>query len=215
MKKILLSSLAVYAFSQDTHALENTYLKMSFGYAFTNNPSSITAQADNKPMFGTNEKIRNQVSLGIAAGLRVLDNLRTELSLEFRPRTKFSLVDNVPEIGVGHFTNMTLMFNTYYDHNIYDSTKAYLIAGLGWSRNQTTRIYWPVVNQHEGGKSVNKLAWALGAGLVYKVTEKWDIDFGYRLINIGGLKNTGQYDDNTSGEPTKWKMFITIPLWQE
>ena len=103
------------------------------------------------------------------------------------------------------------MLNSYVSipHHFNEKFQPYLMGGLGLAHNKTTNIYWPLAVQTEFGHDTNRLAWQVGIGSLYSLSNSVDIDFNYTFLNIGNITNTGQYDavasngTPTSGAPTQ------------
>jgi opacity protein-like surface antigen len=212
MKYISLYSSLLLALTTATaaSALENMYVKGEASYGFTTNPTTYTQEAgvganvvsETKAL---NPKVQNLWSLGFGLGYKVNEKFRTELDFSYRFKFKTQFEDNDHNLNYGKLTNYTLMANAYYDHRFTEMVSGYLMAGLGLACNQTLQLNNPHYNDIEYGKTVNKLAWALGAGVSAKVSEKVSVDLGYKFINLGGFKYTGIYSDGTSGSPSRLK----------
>jgi len=82
------------------------------------------------------------------------------------------------------FQTYSYMANFYYDFSPYTMFTPYVMGGLGmthieYSFSGTTVT--PVTY------TANNFTWALGAGLSARMTNRWNIDLGYRFLNMGNL----------------------------
>ena len=74
------------------------------------------------------------------------------------------------------------MFNIYRDHS-FSLASAYVGAGLGLSIN--------TADATQGGSSLfteetsTNFAWSLGAGVVKNIASNYDLELGYRYVDLG------------------------------
>lgn len=95
--------------------------------------------------------------------------------------------------------SQTLFVNGYYD--FYNSTQVtpYLTAGLGtsWLRSSGN-----IAGLSTGSNTEVNLAWNIGAGINFNLSETIGIDLGYRYASLGkaktGLSSTGMIETNTA-----------------
>jgi opacity protein-like surface antigen len=136
--------------------------------------------------------------VGAGIGYEFNDNLRGDLTVEWRGKSEFHALDwLVAEDGDPITTNdytankseLVFMANGYYDFNQFYGITPYVGAGIGTSYN--TISHFRDVNAQTGGTSYAddnsewNFAWALHAGLGYQVTDRMTIDFGYSFISLG------------------------------
>jgi outer membrane protein OmpA-like peptidoglycan-associated protein len=98
--------------------------------------------------------------------------------------------------------NYTVMVNAYFDiptesiQNMLFGTGArpYIGAGIGWSRNIIGTRYFSNAtgSGFERGARNSDLAWAVMAGVAVDITRNVAIDIGYRYIDFGKLRTSGQ-----------------------
>ena len=105
--------------------------------------------------------------------------LRTELEYVWRKYNK----------DVDHFFNETAvlktysyMWNTYYDVLPYNWWTPYLGVGLGFSKIRYSDK--ALLGTNEEWKTT-KFSWSLGGGLSLKVTNRLNLDLGYRYYDLG------------------------------
>jgi len=112
---------------------------------------------------------------------------RTELEYVWR---KYNRDRSTPP-SIGLLKTYSYMWNAYYDILPYNWWTPYVGAGIGF-----TKIRY--LDKHSVTGLVNeewattKFTWALGGGLSLKVTNRWNIDAGYRYYNLGSPKRPGK-----------------------
>jgi outer membrane autotransporter protein len=78
------------------------------------------------------------------------------------------------------------MANGYFDINTSTDFTPYIGAGLGMVyRDANYTAPYGGVTHTEDDQSWN-LAWTLGAGVAYHVTDTMALDLGYRYVDLGG-----------------------------
>lgn len=127
-------------------------------------------------------------------GYRFLPQLRGDVTFTYRPSIKFSVIDSVPEVGIGKLTNYSIMANAYYDINLNIPFIPYIMGGVGVSSNKTHRVFFPVVVQHEYGTFTQSATWQVGAGVSYPILKQLLVDLNYQYINLRKFNNTGHFD---------------------
>ena len=105
-------------------------------------------------------------------------------AVEYTWRKKNSgLVSGVTDVK---FNSQSYMFVVYYDFFPYSWFTPYVDAGLGWSRNKLS-----LQNNLNGtGNKINETSftWSLGAGISAKITNRWNLDLGYRYYDMGSIR---------------------------
>ena len=79
----------------------------------------------------------------------------------------------------------------------------YVMLGLGVANNKASDLN---INNNEGivkGATKANYAWQIGSGILYKTTNKIDIDFSYKYLNAGPVSTTAQFNDNATGETSE------------
>lgn len=112
-------------------------------------------------------------------------------AVEYTWRKKNSgLVSGVTDVK---FNSQSYMFVVYYDFFPYSWFTPYVDAGLGWSRNKLSLQN----NLNGAGNRINETSftWSLGAGISAKITNRWNLDLGYRYYDMGSLD---KYNGDTS-----------------
>ncbi|MEQ1649399.1 MAG: outer membrane beta-barrel protein [Hyphomicrobiaceae bacterium] len=97
----------------------------------------------------------------------------------------------------------TLMFNAYYDLGKFGGVTPYVGAGVGVAYNRTGETYFTdnpsLVNRIEGASRLS-LAWSVGAGIGWQVSERAVLDVGYRYTDLGKAI-TGRIDNTGAVNP--------------
>lgn len=87
----------------------------------------------------------------------------------------------------GEFDYTSYMFNVYWDLSPYTWFTPYLNAGIGWTELEYNFSY----NNSDGNGSdsykKDRFTWSLGAGLSAKMTNRLNLDLGYRYFDFGKL----------------------------
>jgi opacity protein-like surface antigen len=112
----------------------------------------------------------------------------------FRFEAEYTWRERAEEtVGMGataskeEFQTSTYMANIYYDFSPYTMFTPYVMAGAG-----ITHIEY---NFSGGGGAPEKyeadnFTWAVGGGVSAKMTNRWNIDIGYRFLNMKKLERT-------------------------
>jgi opacity protein-like surface antigen len=207
MNKSISSAIIVVvsAFSLQSQADENAsssrfYISGSYGQA----------TSKTKPNYGgdyVNEKNPTKASVfGMGVGYKLNKNFRTELKYMHFGDSKYSadLSDGSGDF-VTHKVNSKAFFaNLYYDFNNFgEKLNPYVTSGIGYAKNKASAagVYssdgtaTPSVYE---GSSKGSLAWNVGAGLAYKISENvtWDA-VQYSYFNLG--KYSTKRLDTTTG----------------
>jgi opacity protein-like surface antigen len=153
---------------------------------------------------------------GVGVGFRYSDNLRFDLTAEYRGKSEFSALDRYSN-EAGGFTvacapgddcgtndysgkkqEILFLANAYYDFNEIHGITPYLGAGIGASYNTIYNFADSNLIQGGGGwaptGSKLSLAWALHAGASMQVNERLSLDFGYSFVSLGDAQ-TGPFQN--------------------
>ena len=90
------------------------------------------------------------------------------------------------------------MFVVYYDFFPDYWFTPFIDAGVGYTRNKFD-FHNRVVNVRYSAKD-NNFTWSLGAGLSAKLTNRWNLDIGYRYYDMGELAEHNGKTDVTDQE---------------
>jgi len=174
----------------------NQYVGSLFNvnYAGFNSVTNINKGFDAAPLFG----------LGI--GYTVNNWLRFDVTGEYRGAANFHGYDIgtaggviFPDLYNGNKSEWTFLFNGYVDLGTWYNITPFVGAGIGTSRNTISNFTDisacvggcgnPGANAFGGTASQWNFAWALHAGLAYRVSPNFTVELAYRYIDLGNAKS--------------------------
>jgi len=139
---------------------------------------------------------------GLGIGYNFNDWLRFDVTGEYRGKANFHGLDIVNSSYTDEYTGSKsewlLLANAYIDLGTWYSITPFVGAGIGMSRNTISsfRDTCVTVLVCSGGSvafgdtaSKWNLAWALHAGLSYKVTRNFTVELAYRYVNLGDAQS--------------------------
>jgi opacity protein-like surface antigen len=158
-------------------------------------------------------------SLGL--GYKINDWFRADVTGEYRGKTSLHGSDSVTFNGGAGVDNYSgtksewvFLANAYFDLGTWWCVTPYIGAGVGMAdimikgfRDDGFNNFGISTAYAEDGSKWN-FAWAVHAGLTYKVTQAMSIDLGYRYLNMGtGTTGATRAFDNsfTNGGPFTFK----------
>jgi len=127
----------------------------------------------------------NRLMLSGALGYRY-EHWRAELEYVWRKYTKDD--DGFYEYK---FKSYSYMLNAYYDFLPYHWITPYVNAGIGLTQLKYS-AYDPTsgaVDTTDGNYKPLKFTWSVGAGLSVKVTNRFNVDLGYRYYDMGKIRH--------------------------
>jgi len=111
--------------------------------------------------------------------------LRTEFELNIRDKAEKTYHD-ILKTWKNSVEAHSLMLNLYYDFDTGTKFNPYFGGGIGLAR-----VEGKVKEDGESySKKANNLAWQLGAGVAYALTDNVSIDAGYRYTDMGDVEKT-------------------------
>jgi len=136
---------------------------------------------------------------GLGIGYQYNSWLRFDATGEYRANSTFHGLDTFPSVAnvgttstnqyTGVKSEWLFLFNTYFDLGTWHSVTPYVGAGIGFDRLTIGNFTDVNINDNALGFSNNNskwnFAWALHAGLAYKVTPNFTIELAYRYVNLG------------------------------
>lgn len=164
--------------------MSNQRVKTLDSPAFTPDVNVLEKAFDSAPTFG------------VGIGYQYNNWLRFDVTTEWRGKASFNGLDAYDD-GVtsgtndytGHKSEWLSLLNAYLDLGTWNAMTPYVGAGIGVSQNTISNFKDVNVNQAAVGYSKShsqwELAWALYAGVAYKVTPNFIVDLGYRYVNLG------------------------------
>ena len=121
---------------------------------------------------------KKRLLLSGAVGYRY-EHWRAELEYIWRKKNE----KNVTEFSRVNFKSHSYMFVVYYDFFPYTWFTPFISAGLGYTNNKLN-IKNTSVDTTLNIKA-NSFTWSLGAGISAKVTNRLNMDIGYRYYDMG------------------------------
>lgn len=157
-----------------------------------------------------NDFNKNKFMMSGALGYRY-NYFRGELEYVWRAKNKVSK-SGVPAggtVSVGNhytFKSQSYMLNGYIDLAPYSWFTPYVGAGIGFTKmkiNSGTTIDGIPTDKgwHE---STTNFTWSVGGGLSVKVTNRFNVDAGYRYYDMGKLKG---YTGNVKNDITAQEVY--------
>lgn len=183
----------------DNEWLFAPYLRADLGYSSTvdDNADLLDATPERDVIANSSQ---NGARYQIGAGLQLNSFLRTDMTLSYRDglteAESYTDADGIANKAANRLSantfetsNWSTMLNVYVDPMAAAGIKTgafspYLQGGIGWSRNKTKDLVFANGETHFGATH-NDLAWQVGAGLNYAITDRWKIDLSYRFIDMG------------------------------
>lgn len=193
MKKILyvttiLTSIAAGALAETQVSDKNFYVRIDAGKSFAGKVNDSTSD-----LAYNHGKLKNSYLLGVGVGTNISENFRSDLTLSTR---NYKLDNNTIEDGDAlnrsqKIKSLTLMINGYYDIEASDSITPYITAGVGVARNNAGTLVSNspgLLNATYNSKTSTNLAWQIGAGTAFRLSDNTSLDIGYKYVNLGKIK---------------------------
>ena len=189
MNKLLLTTTALVlglAFTADALAdCNGFYLGLRGGvvkHKLDNPKSGNTAN-------GADDFDKNRFMMSGALGYRY-NYVRTELEYIWRNKVNQTLTDEYNDRTRQEFKSQSYMLNAYIDLAPYYWITPYIGGGIGYTKLKYSSSY-PDVYPPIAGENYNKkrFTWSLGGGLSVKVTNRFNVDAGYRYYDMGDIKH--------------------------
>lgn len=183
------------------------YLRGDIGFTNQNVGSLFNANYANFTSVNNIDKGFDASPLfGLGVGYVVNNWLRVDMTGEYRAKANFHGLD-IGAIPGGGFSDDRLtasksewlfLFNGYVDLGTWYSITPFIGAGVGMSRNTISNFgdFSTCVNSlscaanggsdaFAGSASMWNFAWAIHAGLAYRLTRNATIEFAYRYVDLG------------------------------
>ena len=149
-------------------------------------------------------------TIGLGVGYYFNDWLRFDVTGEYRGRANFHGFETyatTPFVSTDEYngskSEWLFLFNGYVDLGTWNKVTPFVGAGIGMSRN-TTHSMQDACHACGGGNQGNtgistasdvskwNMAWALHAGLSYKVSKNFTVELSYRYLDMGKAE-TGRW----------------------
>lgn len=167
MKKVFLTSLlAVFAATSANAAMVfNPYVGVRGGYDIRTN---VTTDA---PINNPDDSYADGWLVGGTIGTTFFD------SDDFAARIEAEYIyTSIGEVyKTADVANHTALLNLVGDIKTGLSVTPYITAGIGYS--------WTFLSTNGTDTDDSNLAWQVGAGLTYEITDSFNVDLGYRYLN--------------------------------
>ncbi len=147
-------------------------------------------------------------SYGVGVGYQFNSWFRADVTGEYRSKVNFSGTDFVSVNGLlgvpgvspladsynGGYSSWVAMVNGYVDLGTWWCVTPFIGAGVGGAYNKTTGLSdiatFPANNfstsaYYANGSEKWNLAWAVHAGLAYKVNNNFTVELAYRYLDLG------------------------------
>ena len=184
------------------------YLRADLGYSSTIDDDADSVDSAIRDTWDTDPHAGTRYQVG--AGLKLNSYLRTDLTISYRDN--MANMDSVTfdngagstrllDSGRHNTSNVTTMLAGYVDPFAAfgmntGAFSPYIQAGIGWAHNSTKSAHITGLTTVIDGAQHDDVAWQVGAGLNYALTDHWKIDFSYRYINMGEARASKHF---TSG----------------
>lgn len=186
----------------DMESSARMYLRGDIGYSWTRE-----VEMTENGYALSNDELDNTWDFGGGIGWYLSPNFRTDLTVEHRRAANASAVaypgDPLLEmVGDLDVQSTFLLANFYYDFSARSDFSPYVGFGLGWAWNTTGNgTVTDVCGCVSGldGERETDFAWALMAGVSRSLRDGFNVDLGYRYLNLGGA-HTGNLIDNSGVE---------------
>jgi opacity protein-like surface antigen len=187
---------------------ESWYLRGDVGYIHYKRPEADFRLGTIEGSMAR-ESFRDSAVLGVGIGYRFSPLFRADVTMDHRFDARFKGLPSDATVAAGsvfdrgRFQSSTLMLNAYADLGTYKGLTPYLGAGIGVAHNilsDYTRTDGALGTvERLGGEDDYDLAWALMAGVGYKLSNNFTLDLGYRYVSLGDVKTRG-YDSGAGAD---------------
>jgi opacity protein-like surface antigen len=134
--------------------------------------------------------------VGLGVGYQFNDWFRVDVTGEYRGKTNFRGFDIWPGGANDYYgTKSEWLFlgNAYIDLGTWWGFTPFVGAGIGYSRNTISNfrdVGVPTLAvAYADDHSQWELAWALHAGIAYRVNRHFTAEFAYRYVNLGDFQS--------------------------
>lgn len=136
---------------------------------------------------------------GLGIGYQFNDWFRVDATGEYRGKTAFRGLDLYPGGTNDYFGNKSewlVLANAYVDLGTWWCVTPFIGAGIGVSQNTISNFrdvgianFVTPTLAYGNSHSQWEMAWALHAGLAYKVTKNFTAELSYRYVNLGDFQS--------------------------
>lgn len=150
--------------------------------------------------FVSGDDSNNYMTGSIGVGYKFGNGWRVEGEVSLPEEDKFTSGSTTfpTSLNVHHIDSKRAMLTAYRDFRVTDKVSLYGSAGLGLARLKSSGWQGNESRQYESQTQTN-LAWALGAGVTYDVTDQLAFDLGYRYVDMGDTESGWNSFGNARG----------------
>jgi opacity protein-like surface antigen len=205
------------------------YLRGDIGVTTTTNGKLHDNLYDTIPPGGltqNGEGFTGGNSYGIGVGYQFNNWFRADVTGEYRSRVAFSGSDfatfnggsALSDVYQGGYTSWVGLVNAYADLGTWWCLTPFVGVGVGGAHIQTTGLQDSGLAFAPGrgitgsgsyfanGASTNNFAWAVHAGVAYKVTNNFTIELAYRYLDMGtAVHGNGSSFDGSNAGPSSFQ----------
>ena len=186
MKKTLLTATAL-SFAMFLSASANAECDGFYGALRAGVAQHDVSDSGASIMSGDESLDDNRLMISGALGYRY-KHFRGEFEYVWRKHT-----NDETEFDVAKFKTYSYMLNAYYDFMPNHWWSPYVNAGIGLTQLRYTNIdtTYPggLSNTSDGNYKPMNFTWSVGAGLSLKVTNRLNVDAGYRYFDMGSIRH--------------------------
>ncbi|KJC43654.1 hypothetical protein UP09_16865 [Bradyrhizobium sp. LTSP885] len=165
-------------------------------------------------------------SYGLGVGYQFNSWFRADITGEYRSRVSFSGTDvstfpggsSLSDVYQGGYTSWVGLANVYADLGTWWCLTPFVGVGVGAAHIQTTGLqdsgvaFAPGVGSFgsssyfANGASTTNFAWAVHAGVAYKVNQNFTVELAYRYLDMGtAVHGNGQSFDGSNAGPSSFQ----------
>ena len=182
------------------NVIAEPFIKMNYGVGISNRLDDYARDG-----YVPASKPKNANIYGVNIGYKFKNNVSLDFGYKKSDNFKYTAIDPSKYFYNQNISLSTYTINTQY--NFENNSKFFPFArmGIGLSKNKLGK--YNVMNLDDNSKkyyldsnSSNNFTYNLGAGIGYKINDKWVTDFSYQHHNLGQIKNSSKILENTIGE---------------
>ncbi len=146
-----------------------------------------------------NKEFDSGLLFGLGIGYQFNDWFRVDATGEYRGKTAFRGLDLYPGGTNDYFGNKSewlVLANAYVDLGTWWCVTPFIGAGIGVSQNTISNFrdvgvanFVTPTLAYANSHSQWEMAWALHAGLAYKVNKSFTAELSYRYVNLGDFQS--------------------------